>query len=151
MYAFPVYGKTWRRISSASLERFSIAETAREIARTSPARTCSAQFSTETVILCTKADYKWNHRWSLVESLKRGGLLAVQHSSPKYSTQEIEHELCTRFEIHGVLRGSRHVGSWIPVAQWVRPRKTPNQIRRNRRAANQRRRARRNAANGDFE
>src|ERR1700751_5071114 len=102
-YALPVYGKTCRRISSASLERFSIAETAREIARTSPARTCSAQFSTETVILCTKADYKWNHRLSLGESLKRAALVAVKHSSPKYSTQELEDERCTPFPIHGVL------------------------------------------------
>ena len=39
------------------LERFSIAETAREIARTSPARTCSAQFSTETVIVNTAREW----------------------------------------------------------------------------------------------
>src|SRR6202167_1634639 len=49
-YALPVCGNNERRISSASGSRFSMAETAREIARISPARTCSVQFSTAVVI-----------------------------------------------------------------------------------------------------
>jgi len=58
-YARPVNGKSCRRISSASRSRFSIAETAREIARTSPARTCSAQFSIDTVIATRIAASEW--------------------------------------------------------------------------------------------